>query len=307
MKGRFDLQRVTTDGVRQAEAEFQNAIDLDPNYAQAYVGLARAKMAEARARGSIYRTEIERDSAAELSRRALQLDPNLPEAHAVLAELAMQYDWDWSRAERELQLAVAGAPSATAELTYTSLLIFRGRFPEADQHLRRAQELDPFDTATMLSLSNAWYLEGRFAQVREISQRALAMYPMLPDAQAAAASSYIWEGKPEVALAALERIKKPSPSLPFLEAMARARTGQCDAALRLIRPYAEKYPNTGVALQWIAKVYAMVGDEPNTLKWLERSADRREWQALTIAVNPVFAPMEKSPGFLALKKRMGLL
>ncbi len=88
--------------------------------------------------------------------------------------------------------------------------------------------------------------------------------------------------------------------------MARASAGQREAALRLIRPYEEKYPNTGVALQWIAKVYAMVGDEPNTIKWMERSADRREWQALNVAVNPVFAPMEKSPGFLALKKRMGL-
>lgn len=53
-------------------------------------------------------------------------------------------------------------------------------------------------------------------------------------------------------------------------------------------------------------MYAVLGDETNTIKWLERSADRREWQALTIAVNPVFAPMEESAGFQKLRKRMGL-
>ncbi len=139
---------------------------------------------------------MERNSAAELARKALQLDPNLAEAHAVLADLAMEYDWDWSRAERELRLAVAGPPSAKAELSYAFFLIFHGRFAEADPHLRRAQELEPFDTATMLSLSQAWYLEGRFAQVREISQRVLAMHPNAAETRKQQlATSHIWDGQ----------------------------------------------------------------------------------------------------------------
>jgi serine/threonine-protein kinase len=300
------MQAANTDAVKRAEAEFQHAIDLDPNYAQAYLELARAKWAEARARGSNYRTELERNSAAELCHKALQLDPNLPDAHALLGELAMEYDWDWSTAERELRSALAGPPNAKAELSYAFFLIFHHRFAEADQHLRRAQELEPFDTSNLLNLSQAFYLEGRFAQLRETSQRLLAMHPDLIQAQLEVAGTHIWDGEPQLALTALARIRKPFPALPFYEAMARARAGQSEQALQLIRPYEEKYPDSGVALQWIAKVHAMVGDEPNTVKWLERSADRREWQALTIAVNPVFAPMEQSPGFLALKKRMGL-
>ena len=59
-------------------------------------------------------------------------------------------------------------------------------------------------------------------------------------------------------------------------------------------------------MEWFALVYALLGDEPNTVKWLERSADLHEWQALAIAVKPVYAPMENSPGFRALKQRMGL-
>jgi hypothetical protein len=59
-------------------------------------------------------------------------------------------------------------------------------------------------------------------------------------------------------------------------------------------------------MQWIALAYASMDDEPNTVKWLERSADRHEFQALNMAVHPAYARLRNSPGFLALKKRMGL-
>jgi hypothetical protein len=85
--------------------------------------------------------------------------------------------------------------------------------------------------------------------------------------------------------------------------MTYAAAGQGQEALRLIRPYEEKYPNPGVAMQWFALVYGALGD----VKWLERSADRHEFQALNLAVNPVFASMRNSAGFRALEKRMGLL
>ena len=88
---------------------------------------------------------------------------------------------------------------------------------------------------------------------------------------------------------------------------SHARAGRRDEALRLLRPFEEKYPNTGAALQWFALTYAFLGDEPNTVKWLERSANRHEWQALNLAVHLAYAPMRNSPAFRALEKRMGLL
>lgn len=306
VKGRFDLQPGTMEGVKRAEADFQHAIDVDPKYAVAYLELAQAKLAEAPARGSTYRTEVERDNAEELSRKALQLDPSLPDAHALLARLAMEYEWDWAGAEREFRLALAAPPSAKAELSYAFFLIIHHRFAEADEHLNRAQKIEPFDTFNMQSLAQDRYLEGRFAEVHEIAQRLLTLHPTVAGAQAEMAASHIWDGHPELALGELKQIKQSFPSLPFYQAMALAGAGERAEALKLTRPYEEKYPDAGVALQWIAKVYALLGDEENTVKWLERSADQREWQVLTIAVNPVFASMENSPGFRALKQRMGL-
>ena len=306
MKARYDTQQMTTESLTRAETEFQHAIDLDPEYSTAYFGLANAKYDQSAARGSAYRTEVERKSAQQLFQKALELDPDFTDAHAMLAALAMQYDWDWGRAERELQLAAAGPSSVNAEDYYALLLIFRGRFSEAEQHIQRALDRDPYSTAARIDVSVARNLEGRFAQAREISQQMAAEYPKMIGPQGMIGLTYIEEGHPELALPILRQLKQRFPPAQVFEAMACARAGRREEALRLIRPFEEKYPDPGVAMQWFALVYAFMGDEPNTVKWLERSADRHEFQALNLAVHPVYAPMRNSAGFRALERRMGL-
>ena len=306
MKARYDTQQMTTESLTRAETEFQHAIDLDPEYSTAYFGLANAKYDQSVARGSAYRTEVERKSAQQLFQKALELDPDFTDAHAMLAALAMQYDWDWGRAERELQLAAAGPSSVNAEDYYALLLIFRGRFSEAEQHIQRALDRDPYSTAARIDVSVARNLEGRFAQAREISQQMAAEYPKMIGPQGMIGLTYIEEGHPELALPILRQLKQRFPPAQVFEAMACARAGRREEALRLIRPFEEKYPDPGVAMQWFALVYAFMGDEPNTVKWLERSADRHEFQALNLAVHPVYAPMRNSAGFRALERRMGL-
>jgi serine/threonine-protein kinase len=306
MKGRYGLQQGTVASVAQAEADFQHAIDLDPQYADAYLGAGNAAYNRAGATGIYVRTEDEHVRAERYFRKALELDPELPVARAYLARLAMQYDWDWSRAEHEIQLALAGPPNAVAEYSYAMFLLFHGRFPEADLHLQRYQDLDPFSTATMMNVATARNLEGRFAQAREISQKVAAAYPSILMAKQLIGLTYIEEGHPELALADLEPMKGNIPFAPFREAMARARAGQREQALRLIRPYEDKYPDTGVSMQWFALVYSFMGDQPNTMKWLERSADRHEWGVLSIAIGPNGGWMRNTPEFRALVKRIGL-
>jgi tetratricopeptide (TPR) repeat protein len=149
-------------------------------------------------------------------------------------------------------------------------------------------------------------LEGRFAASREIYRQVAAEYPKMIAPQYMIGLTDIEEGHPELVLPILQQLEPRFPQAQVVEAMAYARAGRREQALRLIRPFEEKYPEPGVAMQWIALVYAFMGDEPNTVKWLERSADRHEFQALNLAVHPVYAPMRNSAGFRALKRRMGL-
>jgi len=153
------MQQMTTDSMTRAETEYRHAIDLDPEYAAAYLGLASAKYDQALARGSTYQADAERQSAEQLFHKALELDPGLSTARAMLASLAMQYEWDWGRAARELQLAVAEPSSAVAECQYAFLLLFSGRFAEADQHIRRMLNLDPFSSGARVNFALARNLE----------------------------------------------------------------------------------------------------------------------------------------------------
>jgi TolB-like protein len=306
MKGRYDLQQVTPEAETEAELDFQHAIDKDPEYAPAYLGLASAKYDQSIARGSSYQTEAELKGVESLLRKALELDPGLPAAHGFAAFLAMQYERNWARAERELQLAASDSSSAGADRDYAFFLLYHGRFAEADRHLSRMLELDPFSTATQSNLALARNMEGRFAEAREISQKAAVEYPKMLWTQELIGLTYVEEGHPELALPVFRELEQRFPAAQVCEAMALAKAGQREAALRLIRPFEDKYPSPGIAMEWLALVYGFMGDEPNALKWLGRSADLHETQALSLAVDPVFAPMRNSPGFRALEKRIGL-
>jgi TolB-like protein/tetratricopeptide (TPR) repeat protein len=306
MKARYDLQQLTVDSLRRAEREYQHAIDLDPQYAFAYLGLGSAKYDESVASGSFHQTETARHDAERFLDKALQLDPDLSSARSLLALLALQYAWDWSRAERELQRATSGASTADAEGDFGLLLVFLGRFSQADAHLRRMVDWDPFSIATLNNLALARNLQGRFAEAREVAQKMAAASPKALPPPLMIGFTYVEEGHPELAMPIFRELKQRFPPAAAFEAMACARAGQREQALALIRPFEEKYPNSGVPMQWLALVYAFLGDEPNTVKWLQRSADRHEWQALNLAVHPAYAHMRNSPAFRGLEKRMGL-
>ena len=220
--------------------------------------------------------------------------------------MAMQYDWDWDRAERELKLGAAIGPNANVEQGYASLLLFRGRFAEADQHIQRLQEIDPFETVVLANISLMRLLEGRIAEARATAQKISAAYPNVLAAKAVISGCDILDGRTDVALEEIREWKKSFPPAQMYEAMAQAHAGNRAEALRLIRPFEEKYPDPGVAMQWFALVYGQLGDEPNTVKWLERSADRHEWQVLNLAVSPLYGNIRNSARFRALEKRIGL-
>jgi len=306
MKGRYDLQQMTPESLTRAEDDFGHAIGLDPEYAGAYANLAVVKYNQAVARGFGMRPDGDRGIIEKLERRALELEPDLSTARVMLATLALQYDWDWSRAERELRAATAGSPDANAESQYAFLLVFRGRFAEADEHLGRMLDLNPFQTVAMSNFAVCRYLEGRFAEARAMSERIAAQAPGMILPREIIGATHILEGHPAQALPVFLQMEQQAPPTRMLEAMAHAAAGRRDEAFRLVRSLEDKYPNPGVAMYYFANFYALLDDQASTLKWLERSADRHEYRALMIGVDPSFTKMRNTPGFRALEHRVGL-
>ena len=306
MKGRYESHQSTPQSLARAEADFRRATEIDPQYASAYAALAALKFSQAAARVGV-RTETERQQCEQFARKALELNPELSGPRVTLAYLAMQYDWDWIGAEKQLRLAVSANPDASVDTAFASYLIFRGRFAEADPYLRRAQDLDPFGVATLNNISSARYLEGRPAEHYDLARKLAVISPDMLAAQLGNAAADAAEGRTDEAWSKFQKLKERAPAAASLaEAWVRSSLGQREQSLRLIRPYEDQYPKAGIPAQAFALVYAHLGDEPNTVKWMQRSIDAKEWQALTLAVNPAFQSMENSSAFLAMKSRLGL-
>ena len=305
LRGTYDYRTATPEALKRAVVEFQHAIDLDPDYGAAYANLASAKYSRAWVYGSDG-TKAEIAEAMALYRKAIALSPELPAPHANLAFILMQDDWDWGQAERELRSLAATGRNANACGFYGLLLLYEGRTPEADRYLAMAQNLDPFGTSTLNDLLIARNLERRYDDEREVAAQFKSVSPQAIAPDIGIGLSYLLDGRPALARPVFASLRGRTPGTPLFEAMVLAREGRRDEALRMMQPLADRYPNAGVPMQWFALVYAFLGDEENTVKWLERSADRRELQVLNMAIHPVYDAMQTSPSFVALKRRIGL-
>ncbi len=304
-KGEFDLMQISPESLAGAEAEFRKAMAIDPDFGAAYAFLAVVKYDRALVTDSQNVSVADRGEIESLLRNALRLDPRLAPARALLATLALQFDWDWKGAERDYREALAAGSNANAATQYAMLLCFQGRFTEADRQLRDAQQEDPIGEPMMYQRALIRLLEGRFAESREVARRLELLAPASLVPASLIASSYLNEHRPDLAAPFVKKLVDRRP-VSTLQAALEVQYGHREEALRLIRPFEEQYPNTKVPRTAVAAIYAALKDAPNTVKWLNRAADEHEITVLNAGVLPVYAPVRNSGAFQALLARIGL-
>lgn len=300
-RANFEFQKYNGPAYDKAEQYLQRAIEIDPGYAKAYALLGTVYNNRGNVNGSAIRTEQERKRAAELWEKALALQPDFRTPRSLLAGYVMQYEWDWARAERELRRTLAQGSDLNAETNYAFLLLYQNRKAEAERHIRLARELDPGMT-TLANGALFWFQAGDFEKSLELSRE----MKTASSAIIYSSMAYIGMGRPDLALAGLKDADDKNLTARFIKAWAKGTLGQREEALALIHPTEALYPDLPVPRQWFALTYASIGDTANAVKWLNRSADAREWQVLNIAVHPSYKKMRNDPGFRALKHRMGL-
>jgi TolB-like protein/DNA-binding winged helix-turn-helix (wHTH) protein/Tfp pilus assembly protein PilF len=175
LRGRYAWNQRNLEGFQKAIEYFNQAIGIDPNFAQAYSGLADAyTLLGLYGEGTVGASQAK--AAAE---KALQLDDSLAEAHTSLAAVKILNDWDWQGAEREFQRALELNPNfAQAHHWYGNLLLGpEGRHDEAIAELQRAQELDPLSLIVNADTGFAYYLAGRYDLALQAYQKVLAANP----------------------------------------------------------------------------------------------------------------------------------
>jgi serine/threonine protein kinase/tetratricopeptide (TPR) repeat protein len=308
LKGRYEWNRRTKEGVAAGIRYFERAIAEDPSYALAYTGLADCYALEVD-----YRSMRVVDgfvAAKKYARQAIALDDTLAEAHASLAWSLFIYDWDWAAAEAEFRRAIDLDPRyATAHQWYTFLLASRGAFGDALVEGHTAIELDPGSVSARRSLAWCYYYARRYEQTRYHLDRAIEMNPNAEENYRVLGLTLAIEGEFEEAIRVLnEAVAMPDAGTYTRATLgyALARAGRRDDALRLLLDLESRAEAEYVSPAAYATILIGLGNVEGAIEWAEHSLeDRRGWLAY-LRVNPLLDPLRGHPRFESLIRRMRL-
>ena len=190
LKGRYHVLKITKPEIELGIKYYQQAVDLDPNYALAYVGLSDAYRTLTLA-GEMPPTEFFPKAKA-AAQKAVELDDSLAEAHSNLGASVAWNDWDWNAAEVQYKRALELNPNyADAHLFYGTLLLFRKQIPEALAEVKRAREIDPLSLRINLLEGQFLNYAGKHDEALAVAQKLLELDPNFWVAHATASSAYI--------------------------------------------------------------------------------------------------------------------
>ena len=305
LQGRQQWNTRTPEGLRAAIDLFRQTIEIEPEFAPAYAGLA-----DTYSLLDLYTdapNAENRDRAIRAAERAVELDPSLPEGHSALAAVREVFQWDWESAEREFRTAIRLSPGyATAHHWLAALLTTLGRFDEALEEIAIARELDPQSVVVMIGEGYIYSTKGDYARSAEVLRAAIAMKPDDAGPHVELAVTLLLAGDYAAALRELEGLESQAPMAAVTAAVIRARAGDGDAARRFLRA-AESLPNAAHNGYGIAAVHLALGERASALRWLHAAADERSFLlAKSVAVEPFFAELHGDPEFERLLGRLGL-
>jgi len=303
LQGRYFYEHRTLDDLARAYDYFQQAVRLDPNFARGWSALAWTLIARTEA-GAGPSFEQGYRAAIAAAQKALQLDPNLAEAHAAIGRIRRSYDWDWAGANTAFQKALALEPqNSVVLLGASSLQASLGNFDEAIALNRRAVEVDPLSVVSHLSLGMHAYYAGQLQLATDAFQKALAISPDAPEAHYLLGLVYLQQSHPQQALAEFQKNQAPSERTAgeALAYFALGRKAQADAALhQLIADHRE------AAAYQVAEIYAFRGEAATALQWLEVARTHRDAGLTAILGDPLLKNLAIDPQFTAFLRTMGL-
>lgn len=307
LKGRNQWKKRTTDGLLEGIDYFRQAIEVDPNYAIAYAGLADCYNMLV-----IYGVRHPREAfpaAKEAALKALEIDDALAEAHTALAFVKFRWDWDRLDAEREFRLAIRHNPGyAPAHQWYSSYLVAVGRFEDAISEARRTRELEPLSFITDVHLGWILYMAGRYDEAIGQCQRMLEIDGDFFPARRYLGLAYEQKGMYGEAIAEFERAVdlSGSPLIVALLGHAYAAGGKQEEARRILADLQGLSNQRYVSPYTIAAIHTGLGDKEEAFRWLEKAYEERDVWLMNLNVDPVFKEIRSSRRFQELVVRTGL-
>ncbi len=308
LRGRYFWAKDTDEGLRRAEENFRQAIELDPSYARAYSGLAETYALL----GSYDFMPIGESHplGREAALKALELDDSLGEAHRALAAIIADHYWDWAEVERHYTRAIAlDANDVTTLRFYSFYLAYTGRAAQAVPIAERACRLDPVSPGVQMNLGVVLAMSGQTDAAIDQFLEALELDPGYSFAHSMLALAYLDKSSPERALTESLKARTDAPTRPDvtgLHGYVLARAGRKREALATIDELHRRAGQRDPSPFFVAMIYAGLEDSDRAFDWLEKAFQQRSWELPIIKQSPVFVNLRTDRRYLPLVDRLGL-
>ncbi len=306
LKGRFAKNNTKAE-IEASIADYEEAIQKDSTFAPAYVGLAAAYTRLGGAFVGVSPVEV-RPRVFNAAMKALELDPENAEAHALLADV-YQKRWQWNDAEVEYKRALQLNPNdSAAHLGYASWLMCQGHMDEALAWSRRARELDPLGVTgvtTGLILFHARRYDESIRELRSV----LAVRPDHAAALWLLGFALIENHQPAEAIPLLQKAASGSGQSPGVIGglvRAYAKAGQRTEALRVLNELKRRQKTGYVPAAAFVDAYLALGERDQAFAWFERAYQEQAGFLQWLKVHPFFDPVRDDPRFKDLLHRVGL-
>jgi TolB-like protein/Tfp pilus assembly protein PilF len=294
-------------GIEESIGHFKDAIKIDPTFAPAYLGIANAYNELGMVLVGASPSEA-RPKVISAARKALELDPELAEAHVLLAAME-QRQWQWREAEAEYRRALELSPSnATAQAGFSGWLMCQGRTEEALVWARRAREHDPL-AVSGISVEQVLFAARRYDEgIREL-HGVLAVRPNDAMALWELGFELIANGQPEEAIPVLQKalsVSDRSAGVIGVLIRAYAHAGRRADALRLLEELKRRQQRGYVPAAAFVNAYLGLDDKEQAFVWFERAYQEKSNILQFLKVHPFFDPVRNDPRFADLVHRVGL-
>jgi len=304
--GRYHFWKHIVDDHKRAIDHFERAIQIEPSYAAAHAGLSMAWQKWGSQRPAPLK-EFEPQARA-ATRKALELDGQLSEAHAAQGFLQFSYDWDWKGGENSIKRALELDPNnLDAHYNYAVLLMALGRFPEALTEIQSAEQLDPLSHQVQVLFGHVLYRAGKYDEAVLRLKQAIEREPRSAQAHHLLGWVYEQKGRYTEAIEFHDKNRvlrgKRSDNPPFVAILARVYVlmGKRNKAKRLLAGLG----HDGPAPAFSAGAYAALGDTDEAFRLLFRMVEKHEdSQVVFIKTNPHYASLHSDPRWRELIRRM---
>ncbi len=308
LKGRFFWNKRTGEGLRVALAYFNQAIEEDPKYAQAYSGLADTYALLGDWQYAVMTPAQAYPKAKAAALKAVELDSALGEAHNSLAFVLDGFDWDLDAGGKEFRRAIELNPGyATAHHWYAWHLALLSQYDEAIAEMKKAESVDPLSLIINADLAELLVLAHSYDESMRQSRKTIEMDPNFAMAHNQLGQAYLQQHMYDPAIVELQKaVQLSGGSATCMANLARAYalSGRRSEAVKLLNDLKKSSTPGYSHASEIAAIYVSLGDKDEAMNWLEKGYAERFNPG--VLIRPGFDPLRSDPRFQNLAHRVGL-